>query len=265
MRRDRLRAALLALAPLLFIGYMGRHERYFARWLLPVYPMLCLLAGYGVAATATWLSGRLPRARALLPAALVCLVVAQPLITTVHGGMVLSRASTFSLAKRWLDAHAPPGAKVVIEPVMRPEWAYDGRGRPIWKSWTDEHPVDASQGLIDGYALLLSPRLIDLYAREGYCWVVASESTYGRVFDDASDAPAAVAYYRALSRRGRLSYVASPYKRSAGAPRPGRNVVKFEFDQINTYRSMRYERPGWATLIYRLDGPGCGGGQRVPG
>ena len=41
---DRRLAAVLVPAPLLFLAFMGTQDRFFARWLLPVYPLLCLLA-----------------------------------------------------------------------------------------------------------------------------------------------------------------------------------------------------------------------------
>ena len=37
-------AAVLVPAPLLFLLFMGTQERYFGRWLMPVFPIVCLLA-----------------------------------------------------------------------------------------------------------------------------------------------------------------------------------------------------------------------------
>ena len=47
--RDNWRIALVLVpAPVLFLLFMGTQERYFGRWLMPVFPMICLLAAYAV-------------------------------------------------------------------------------------------------------------------------------------------------------------------------------------------------------------------------
>ena len=51
IRNPRL-AAILVPAPLVFLVFMGIQDRFFARWLLPVYPLLCLLAASGAMALA---------------------------------------------------------------------------------------------------------------------------------------------------------------------------------------------------------------------
>jgi hypothetical protein len=44
-RRPRV-AWLLVPAPILFLAFMGLQDRYFGRWLLPIFPFACLLAAY---------------------------------------------------------------------------------------------------------------------------------------------------------------------------------------------------------------------------
>ena len=55
---DRRLAAVLIPAPLLFLAFMGSQDRFFARWLLPIYPLLCLLAAIGVVFVAVRLGRR---------------------------------------------------------------------------------------------------------------------------------------------------------------------------------------------------------------
>ena len=58
-RRNRTRAILLALFPLLLFLYLGSDaERYFARWLMPAYPILALFAGVAIAGVARSVSKR---------------------------------------------------------------------------------------------------------------------------------------------------------------------------------------------------------------
>ncbi|TYL46109.1 DUF2029 domain-containing protein [Nocardioides sp. BGMRC 2183] len=52
-RADRARATLLLLFPVALYLTMGVQERYFGRWMLPAYPALAVLAGYGAVRTAT--------------------------------------------------------------------------------------------------------------------------------------------------------------------------------------------------------------------
>lgn len=62
-RRWRM-AVVLVPAPILFLLFMGGQDRFFARWLLPVYPMLCLLAAWGALAGADWVAAKLRRREA---------------------------------------------------------------------------------------------------------------------------------------------------------------------------------------------------------
>ncbi len=45
-REDRRLGWLLVPAPLLFLAFMGLQGRYFGRWLLPIFPIVCLLAAF---------------------------------------------------------------------------------------------------------------------------------------------------------------------------------------------------------------------------
>ena len=53
IRRDWRLALLLLAFPVFLYLFMGSQGRYFGRWLLPAYPVLCILAGYGAVALAT--------------------------------------------------------------------------------------------------------------------------------------------------------------------------------------------------------------------
>src|SRR6201999_2742752 len=51
---------VLVPAPPLFLLFIGTQERFFGRWLMPVFPMICLLAAYAVIRAAVWIGGRRP-------------------------------------------------------------------------------------------------------------------------------------------------------------------------------------------------------------
>ncbi len=156
--RERALGWLLVPAPLIYLAFMGTEGRYFGRWLLPIFPLLCLLAAYfalrcaalltrGLAALTSSRRGTgrpapsgasggsaarmrphaspshsLTLACSVLAALLLC---AQGAIYSFHSGLILSRADTRNLARAWLVAHVPAGAHVVIDPSMPAEWAQD--------------------------------------------------------------------------------------------------------------------------------------------
>ena len=58
LRRDWRKALLLVAFPVCFYLYMGAQGRFFGRWLLPIYPALCVLAGYAAVVAADALRAR---------------------------------------------------------------------------------------------------------------------------------------------------------------------------------------------------------------
>jgi hypothetical protein len=265
--RDRRAALVLVPAPLLFALFMGSQGRFFARWLLPVYPVLALLAAVGARQLATMLAGRVRPAWTLAAAALV--LAAQGALHSVHGSAVMARADTRQLARDWMVEHVPEGAKVVVEPVFPDQWASDP-GRPSavtgngnrWRKW----PTSRSQVNNDGtlrkgpgrivkledYERTTRPELVQAYLRGGYCWVVTGSTQYGRAYADPGEVPQALRYYAALKRAGDVVFRASPWK-------PGHTGPRFSFDfSFNTY-PLAYARPGPEIVVYRLRGGQCSG------
>ncbi len=267
--RDRRTAWILLIPLAVFVLFMGSQDRYFARWLLPVYPLLCLLAAHGAVSLARVLSRRAPRrlawAPGILAAAALCV---QGLVHSIHNDVVLSRDDTRQLARDWMVANVPAGAKVVVEPVSPDQWAMDpGRPRDAgngnrWNKWPTSRSLVRNDGTIirsgrgrvvklEDYERTTRPQLVDSYARGGYCWVLTGSTQYGRAFAEPDEVPRAIAYYRELARRGEVVFRASPY--DFGAER-----VNFSFDfSFNSY-PLAYRRPGPEIVIYRLRGGACG-------
>jgi hypothetical protein len=297
--RERRLGWVLVPAPLLYLLFMGSEGRYFGRWLLPIFPILCLLAAFAALSCARALAratqrffeqrthmaeparpaeliqiNAVPARSRLTLAAFTALAVlalcVQGVVYSVHSGLVLARADTRSLARAWMVAHVPVGAKVVVEPVVPDEWVQDV-GRPTlsvadgdrWLKYQSlRSRIGASGALLPGeghvvslenYELTLAPALIPFYEREGYCWVLSGSAESGRAFADPARAPLAIAYYRALARAGEVVYHTSPY--AAGA-RP----VAFNFDWSFDYYPLAYARPGPEVVVYRLRGGRCAGG-----
>ena len=278
-------------APLLFLAFMGLQGRYFGRWLLPIFPIICLLAAFfalraaralatavlaredGRTARSPGAPSRSPRRTALarlaavgLAALLVAALLAQGLTHSVHSGLVLARADTRNLTRAWMVAHVPVGAPITAEPVSPDNWARERADSSTaanpyrWKKYPSllsrisadgALRADASQLVeIENYERTLSPALLGYYERHRYCWVVSGSIQSGRAFADPNAVPQAIAYYRALVRRGEVVFRASPYAR-------GQHAVAFGFDWSFDYYPLAYHRPGPTMTVYRLHGGRC--------
>jgi 4-amino-4-deoxy-L-arabinose transferase-like glycosyltransferase len=270
--RDRRLAIVLVPAPILYVLFMGTQERYFGRWLMPVFPIVCILAAWAIVRGAEVLSRRAPALRPALYALGAVLLLGQGVVYSLHDGLVLSRPDTRNLARAWMAANVPPKTKIVVEPVVPDAWASD-IGRPYagtsngarWVKFPTSRSNIANDGSIlpgDGrivniedFERTLFPGLVDRYEKQGWCYVVSGSMQRGRAEAAPKEVPQAIAYYRALEARSDVVFHASPYRRGA-------KPVKFNFDWSFDFYPLAYARPGPEMTIYRLRGGRCapGGG-----
>ncbi|MCK9248931.1 MAG: glycosyltransferase family 39 protein [Solirubrobacteraceae bacterium] len=260
-RDDRRVLLVLAPAPLLFLLFMSSQGRYFARWLLPIYPMLALLAGYGVSRVVAVVAERLPGWRHTALAVGGIVLCGQGLVASVHVGTVLNREDTRNVTRAWLVEHVPEGERIVLEPVVPTEWLRDpGRPGMRWERYPispspwdfegDPAPGGKFSVTLENYTRSLDPRLIDRYEERGWCWVVTGSTQRGRAERQPELVPRAIAYYAELERRADEVFVASPFRRGA-------DPVPFDFDFSFDYYPREYERPGALMTVYRLRGGTC--------
>jgi len=257
-RRERVLGWLLVPTPLLFLAFMGLQGRYFGRWLLPIFPVLCLLAALFALQLTDAFARRTARLRVAVAVAalLVAALLAQGLSYSVHSGLVLSRADTRNLTRNWMLAHIPAGTPIVVEPVAPDAWGQHWKKYPSTLSRISadgalDPSAEHSVGIED-YERTLSPVLIGYYERHSYCWVVSGSMQSGRAFADPKAVPQAIAYYAALSKQGEVVYRVSPYGR-------GRHPVAFDFDWSFDFYPLAYHRPGPEMIVYRLRGGRCTG------
>jgi hypothetical protein len=258
--RDRRLALVLLPAPVVFLLFMGTQDRFFARWLLPVYPLLCLLAAWAVAAAAGWAGSRIRGREPLVAGALGLLLCAQGLVFSIHNDVVLARDDTRQLARDWMVEHVPIRSKVVIEPFVPAAWAADaqsvrdGTGNGFrWNKWPTTRAPDRDGGGVirfEDYERYTRPGLLGAYARGGFCWVVTGSTQYGRAFAEPEEVPDAIRYYAALDREAELVYSIRPDE-------GGRGREPFSYDfSFNAY-PLKYGRMGPEVRIYRLHGNRC--------
>jgi 4-amino-4-deoxy-L-arabinose transferase-like glycosyltransferase len=267
--RRRLGPALVLLpAPIAYIIFMGDQQRYFGRWLMPIFPIVALLGAYGAVEFVRWLvrARRVP----ILVAGGACavLMLAQSLAAAIHNDRVLSRPDTRNLTRAWMVGHVPAGAKVVVEPVVSGDWGED-IGRSLawtpsgarWQLWNPYVTDVSASGVrlpagehryvaIDEYERTLRPELLSEYENSRYCWVVIGSLQAGRSFAQPRIAPAAIAYYAQLADHARLEYHVSPFTR-------GSRAVPFSFDWSIDYYPGQYANPGPEMSVYRLSGGKC--------
>jgi hypothetical protein len=269
VRRHLTVALVLLPAPIAFIIFMGDQQRFFGRWLMPIFPIVALLGAYGAVELVRWLASARRLPPALAGGAAVIALLAQSVTSVIHNDIVLSRPDTRNLARAWMVAHVPAGARVVIEPVVEDDWATDvGRSLPWtatgarwqrWPTWLTNidiatgRPLPAGQHqyvVVDEYERTLRPALLNQYEADRYCWVVIGSLQAGRSFAQPKIAPAAIAYYAQLANRAQLMYHISPFG-------SGSRAVPFSFDWSIDYYPSQYMRPGPEISVYRLTGGRC--------
>jgi len=268
-RREAALGWVLVPAPLLFLVFMGLQGRYFGRYLLPIFPIACLLAAITVAMLVDAIGGR-NRAVRWVAAAVVCAgVLAQGLVYSLHSGAVMARPDTRNLTRQWMLAHIPRRSRIVVEPFgPTNDWAAELKGSQAGPRRWNKYPslvsrIDPHGALtarareigIESYETTLAPSLIGYYVANHYCWVVTASIQSGRAYASRREVPLAIAYYRALERDGEVVFRASPYS-------PGARPVKFDFDWSFDYYPLAYHRPGPVMTVYRLHGGLCGPGPR---
>jgi hypothetical protein len=268
VRRRLALAFVLLPAPIAFIVFMGDQQRYFGRWLMPVFPIVALLGAYGAVEAARRLIRTRGMPLVLAAGAVAVVMLGQSLATAVHNDVVLSHADTRNVTRAWMVRHVPAGAKVVVEPLVSTDWGQD-IGRSLqwtptgarWQLWnpfvTDvdargNHlpPGEHRYVAIDEYERTLRPELLQEYANGGYCWVVIGSLQAGRSFAQPKIAPSAIAYYAALSNQARLMFHISPFAN-------GDRAVPFSFDWSIDYYPSQYVRPGPELSVYRLTSGRC--------
>ena len=251
---------------------MGTQGRYFGRWLMPILPILCLLAALRAAAQALAPrragaggagAGAPLRRRGGLGCALrlrraaVLAMRAQGLVYSVHSGLVLSRADTRTLTRDWMVAQHPARARRSSSSrsrrtsgrAKRPAHAgcRDGPATTAGASGPRCSPTSTPPAALDvaghhevgieNYVRTLSPALIGLYEQHGLLLGGHRLDRVGARVRRPAAVPQAIAYYRALARAGhsRLPRLALRARRAARSP--------FNFDWSFDYYPLAYDGP----------------------
>jgi len=240
-RRDRMRAVLLALFPLVLYLYLGTAERHFARWMMPTYPILAMLAGFALARTARSLS-LAPARQGLALVGLLAVVLIQPVLADVRTARLMRSDDTRVIARDFLLEEYRPRLRLVIEPATPSDW-YRGFVAGFGPPPRYRHGYPPLPARPTRYLYAAGPERIDRYRDAGFCHVLVL--SFVRVRAEQEGLPRALAYYRRLEREADVVFRADPYD-------PGESVP-FDFDRsTHLYYDREFERTGPEATVYRL-------------
>lgn len=228
LRVDRAKALILIAYPVALYVHMAGQGRFFGRWMLPIYPVVVILAGYGTVQLVAWIRrrGLAPRVTAGALPAVAVVALAQPAVDTVRSDVVLLQEDTRTQAHEWLVANVPQGAAIVVEPSVPLTYL---NARP------DLRPFPTGTDPYLHYEETLAPKLIDSYRRRGYCWVMVLSHQRDRGL--AAGLEGAQGYYEQLEQESTTRAAFSPY--DEGSEPPG-----FSFDFSFNWYQPSYKRPG---------------------
>lgn len=260
LRRDWRKSAPFVLFGMLVWLFMGNQVRFYARWLMPVYPVLALFAGYAVVELARWIgrglaerknitdSARVGKLTTYSAVGVMFIALLSPLAHVIHNDLVLSRTDTRDQAKSWLLENVGEDRKIAFE-LIAPFAYYNKNSERGAEEAFELFPFPRGSE-IEKQAEQLSPARIDEFVAQGYCYVVVGSIQKGRVTKDPSKRPNAAAYYEALDERAEKVASFSPM-------RPGTELPTFNFDISYNYYPLAYERPGPEIDVYRLTEGDC--------
>jgi hypothetical protein len=294
-RRERALGWVLVPAPLVFLAFMGLQGRYFGRWLLPIFPIVCLLAAYFALALAEagaesvlrrWRrrsgetedieeggrgsrDAKRVRKRAAVGLTVLAVVAlcAQGFLYSVHSDLVLSRADTRTLTREWMVAHIPAGTSIVAEPVSPEAWAFDiGHFNPTtpegsrWNKYDSLRTVFAANGTFLGEQ---GPTVgIEDYERTLRPALIPYYESQGYCWVIVGSTQSGRAYAEPSAVPQAIAYYRALARQGQVVYRsspysPGAGPVGFNFDWSFDYYPLAYHRPGPEMTVYRLSGGRC--------
>lgn len=179
----RLRWAVLLVVPVVQFDMIAGQQIVFGRYLLPIVPMLCLLAATAVVSGVSLLRRyEIPRApRAALIGALTAAALAHPAYASIRFDRLIGRPDTTRIAYEWIRQNIPPGSFVVVESrkLLLP-------------------PPFRSENIPQ-----LRARTYEDYRKQGVNYLVASSQSYGPYLTEPQRHPAEYAEYMRIFEQSR--------------------------------------------------------------
>jgi hypothetical protein len=177
------RVALIGSFPLLYLAELsGLWVVRFPWYVLPMYPFLALLGGWGAVEAARRLGGlRSPLTAVWV--GLVAIGIGAQLLASADESSLLAAEDVRTTALRWIEASLPPGARIVREGYTPEINGERFRVTELWRA------IDKEPGW---------------YRAERIDYLVLGNLMYGRYFKEPQKYAAQVGQYRALTARATL-------------------------------------------------------------
>jgi 4-amino-4-deoxy-L-arabinose transferase-like glycosyltransferase len=172
----RVRWTLAVVFALLYFWMISHQQIVYARYLLPIVPMLCIVAAAAVVSGVSLLRRyEIPRApRTALIAALTIAALLPPSIRSIASVRDLSRRGTQEMAYEWIMQNLPRGSHVVFEGrnVLLPDEAFKS-----------------------GHEIQLRRKTYDDFVSGGVDYLVASSQCFGPYFENPAKFPTEYSEY----------------------------------------------------------------------
>jgi 4-amino-4-deoxy-L-arabinose transferase-like glycosyltransferase len=180
----RARWAIAVSFPLLYFWMVSHQQIVFGRYLLPIVPMLCVLAATAVVSGVSLLRRyEIPRApRTALIAALTIAALLKPTLQAIKSDRDLARRSTSDMAYEWIMQSLPKGSLVVLEArnLLLPHEAFKS-----------------------DHLMQLRTKTYANFVEERVDYLVASSQCYGPYFERPEHFPAEYAEYMRIFEQSR--------------------------------------------------------------
>ncbi len=268
-RRWLAMALVLIPAPVLFIIFMGDQQRFFGRWLLPVFEIVALLAAYGTVELVRWLH-RARRVPVLVAgAAATVVMLGQSVASVAHsrcrplaaghpqrhpaldGGPRARRRQGGRRAGglgRLVPRHRPLAARDPQRgPLAGVEHRRHQRRRRRWPPPDRRAPVRARRRVRAHAAARAARRVHRPPATAGWS---SARCRPGARSPSPRSPPRRSPTTPQLANHARLMYHVSPFVQRDRA-------IPFSFDWSIDYYPNQYSRPGPEMSVYRLTGGDC--------
>ena len=217
---------------------MGATRHYFARYALPLVPFAAVFAAEPILAVAQWKTQRRRLAWGLT-VLLAGVALAQPLAWSVQHDVVLMAEDTRTLAKNWIEANLPAGAKIAVDwPVHGPPLSTPDRPMP--------HSA-ATYTVVSMGGTGLADHAIQWYKEQGFEYLVTSSFITDLSLVDQSQTAERSRFYASLDQTLSLLQEFRPYTDD--------KTPAFVFDEIYgpAVSVWQRDRPGPTLKIYKLD------------
>jgi 4-amino-4-deoxy-L-arabinose transferase-like glycosyltransferase len=194
---------LAVVFPVTYFLVVAQQRIIYGRYLLPIIPMLCIVAAAAVISGVSLLRRyQFPRfVRTALITGLALALLAPPALTAVGFNRMISQTSTIDLAHAWIQANVPAGSSIVLE----------GGHFSVSRKYRERR---ASQLRVQTY---------EQYVDEGVDYLVASSQCYGPYFQWPREYPQENQEYKLLFSR---AYEVVRFTPGPGRPGPELRILK---------------------------------------